>query len=33
MQAGTCPLVGHVDIGQEAEEHHDHQQEEDHRPL
>ena len=31
--AGTCPVIGHVDIEPEAEEHQDHQQEEDHRPL
>ena len=31
--AGTCPVIGHVNIGQEAKEHQDHQQEEDHRPL
>lgn len=31
--AGTFPLVGHADVGQEAAEHQERQQEEDHVPL
>ena len=31
--AGTFPLVGHTDVGQEAAEHQERQQEEDHVPL